>query len=61
MLATVQNNRSCIKLFLVALQQQLPIVRFAANSEEQGPVTLPSSNHEPNTPEWAGRIVIQNN
>ncbi|KAL0979572.1 hypothetical protein UPYG_G00186730 [Umbra pygmaea] len=36
-----------------ALQQQLPLDRFAANSKEQGPVTFPRSSHQPNTPEWA--------
>ena len=30
------NHRSCIKRFLVAIQQQLPLVLFAANSEEPG-------------------------
>ncbi|RXN05918.1 hypothetical protein ROHU_033131 [Labeo rohita] len=34
-------------------QQQQPLVQFAANSEEPGPVTLPSTSHEPNTLEWA--------
>ncbi|XP_051728005.1 uncharacterized protein LOC127500693 isoform X5 [Ctenopharyngodon idella] len=35
------------------LQQQPPtLVQFAADSEP-GPATLPSTSHEPNTPEWA--------
>ncbi|XP_056599309.1 uncharacterized protein LOC130417645 [Triplophysa dalaica] len=38
----------------LALQQQPPLVQFADNSDtETGPVTLSSSSHEPNTPEWA--------
>ncbi|KAA0716154.1 Complement C1q-like protein 2 C1q and tumor necrosis factor-related protein 10 [Triplophysa tibetana] len=41
-----------------ALQQQPPLVQFADNSDEE---SGPSSSHEPNTPEWAGRIVIQKN
>ncbi|KAA0722076.1 hypothetical protein E1301_Tti009176 [Triplophysa tibetana] len=41
-------------LILLALQQQPHLVQFADNSDEEpGPVTLPSSSHEPNTPEWA--------
>ncbi|KAA0719758.1 hypothetical protein E1301_Tti022782 [Triplophysa tibetana] len=59
MLAAVQNKVVCkppfmYQLFLVALQQQPPLVQFADNSDEEpGPVTLRSSSHEPDTPEWA--------
>uniref|UniRef100_A0A8C1QMB6 Uncharacterized protein n=1 Tax=Cyprinus carpio TaxID=7962 RepID=A0A8C1QMB6_CYPCA len=45
---------STVLLKTPVLQQQQPLVQFPANSEEPGPVTLPSTSHEPNTPEWAG-------
>ncbi|KAA0713561.1 hypothetical protein E1301_Tti023135 [Triplophysa tibetana] len=51
--STIVLDRSLLDI-LGVMEELHAVVQFADNSDEEpGPVTLPSSSHEPNTPEWA--------